>query len=172
MDPVDVEELLPADAEADIDALFDASNEAIEDVSTEDDLEVVQSEPDPIGRDWSYDFNAGSFVNVGHSPLTVRGDAALAVWIEKCLRTHRGASVVHLPEYGLIKPLGDYLGGDPYDTFEMKTDIEEAITFHPHVTKLEDIRIDISDVGAEISFRVILADGGEVPFDSELTVEA
>lgn len=172
MDPVDVEELLPADAEADIDALFDASNEAIEDVSTEDDLEVIQPEPDPIGRTWAYDFNAGEFVNVGHSPLAVRGDAALAVWIEKCLRTHRGASVVHLPEYGMTRPLNDYLGGDPDDTFEMKADIEDAITFHPHVTKLEDIIIDISDDRAEISFRVILADGGEIPFDSELTVEA
>ena len=56
----------------------------------------------------------------------------------------------------------------------MKSDIEDAIAFHPHVTKLEDILISFSDdrTSAEISFRVILADGGEIPFDSELTVEA
>jgi len=170
MDPVEIEELLPADATADIDALFEASNEAIEDFSTEDDLEVVETEPGPIGRTWAFNFAAGSFENFGHSPIAVRGDAALAVWIEKCLRTHRGASVVHLPDYGLTRSLGEYLGGDPSDIFEIKADIEEAVAFHPHVDRLEDMRVDLGDDAVEISFRVILAGGGDIPFDSVLGV--
>ena len=173
----DIDELFPADESADADAFFAAATEAIEDEATEADLQIVDPEPPPIGRTWAYDFYSQSFLKSGKSPVTLRGDAALAGWIEKCLHSVRGASVVHSPEYGLIKPLTDYIGDDPGDTVELETDIEEALLFHPSISSIEDMTIELGetlDGGAavEIRFRVQVGGGTEIDFDTRLDVEA
>lgn len=176
-DPVEIDELFPEEEELDAEDILDVSTAEIEEADADDDIEVVEAEPPPIGRAWLFDFAKGSFVMDGHSPATVRGDAALYAWIEKCLRTHQGASVVHPPEFGLTQPLGDYIGGDPDEITSLETDIEEALLFHPTITAVEDIYIEEGttpdgDAAVAVSFVVVKGDGAEVPVTLELDPEA
>lgn len=169
----DFDELLPSDDEQDIDALLAASTDAIEDEQAPGDLEISEDEPDPIGRTWAFDFYTGEFMKSGHGPVTLRGDAALCGWIEKCIRTHRGASVVHPPEYGLEHPLGDYLGGPAESMAELETDLVDAVLYHPAITAVEDISLDVGetvegDAAVEVSFTIVQGDGAEIPFEAEL----
>lgn len=140
-EPVEIDELFPDDDEPDASAILDESTAEIEELDADDDIEVVEGDTPPIGRAWLFDFTKGSFVMDGRSPATVRGDAALLAWVEKCLRTAQGDSVVHPPEFGLTQPIGDYIGGDPDELTSIETDIEEALLFHPDISAVENIVI-------------------------------
>lgn len=176
-EPTEIDELFPEEPEPDAEDILDASTAEIEEIDADDDVEVVEADTPPIGRDWLFDFQQGGFVMDGRSPETVRGDSALLAWTEKCLRTHQGSSVVQPPEYGLNQPLGDYIGGDPDDLTALYSDIEEALTFHPAITAVEEIEIEQGetvdgDAAVSVSFIIVRGDGGEVPFTLELEPEA
>ena len=176
-EPVEIEELFPDEEEVDDQSILEASNYEIEEFDAEDDVEVVESDPPPIGRAWLFDFARGSFVMDGRSPKTVRGDTALLAWVEKCMRTHRGDSVVHPADFGLNESLGDYIGGDPDELTGLTSDIEEALLFHPLISAVEDIEILEGetlegDIAAEVSFVIVKGDGAEIPVTLELEPEA
>lgn len=180
-EPVEIEddELFPDDEEPDVDEILDASDAAIEDLDADDDIELAVADLPPLGRTWLFDFQEGEFVAEGRSPKTIRGDAAIQAWVEKCLRTAQGDSLVHPPEYGLAQPLGDYLGtvSDEDDLAGLESDIEEAVSYHPHIQTIEGFEVRFGDTvegdaAVNISFEVILVDGSEVPFEAELEVEA
>ena len=175
----EVDELFPGDSEPDIQDLLDASTAEIEELDADNDIEIVESDPAPIGKAWAFDFTQQRFVMDGNSPAAVRGDAAIIQWVEKCLRTQQGSSVVHPPEFGLVQPLSDYLGTvvDEDDLSSLASDIQEALVFHPAISAVEDIQIELGetldiDGAIEVSFLVILGDGTEVPFEAELEPEA
>lgn len=176
---IDEDELFPDDEEPDADEILDASDAAIEDLDADDDIEIAVAELPPLGRSWLFDFQQDQFVAEGRSPKPVRGDTAIQSWVEKCLRTAQGDSIVHPPEYGLAQPLDDYLGvaTDEDDLAGLESDIEEAVSLHPYIQTIEGFEIKFGDTvdgdaSVNISFEVILADGSEVPFDTELEVEA
>jgi hypothetical protein len=179
-EPIEIEELFPGEGELDAQALLDASTEELEEIESlegDEEVEVVEADLPPIGRGWAFDFDEGHFVMEGRSPSTVRGEASITVWIEKCLRTHQGSSVAQPPEFGLGQSVTDFLGGNPDDVTALESDIEEALTFHPAISAVENIVIDDGltpqgDAAVAISFDVILADGTAIPFEAELDPEA
>lgn len=178
-EPVEIDELFPEEQEPSADDILAASTAAIEALDDDAEIEITTEDPPPIGRNWVYDFAEGSFIAEGRSPKTERGDAALVSWIEKCLRTQQGSSIVNPPDYGLAQPLGDYLGitAEEDDLTGLESDIAEALSLHPHIQGIEGFEIFFGetvdgDASVDISFRVILGDGSEIPFDAELEVEA
>ena len=176
-DTFEIDDLFPEEEAPDAEDILDASTGEIEELEADDDIEIVEADPPPIGRAWLFDFQSGGFVMDGRSPATVRGDAALLAWVEKCLRTHQGSSVVQPSDFGLNQPLTDYLGGDPDEMTAIYSDIEEALTFHPDITTVENIEVEQGttpdgDAALSISFVVVRGDGGEIPFTLELEPEA
>jgi hypothetical protein len=176
-DAVETDDLFPDEEEVDVDDLLALSDDAIENIDADEDIEIVDAEPLPLGRSWAYDFQAGEFVRDGKAPATLRGDGNLIGWIEKCLRTAQGSAVALPPEFGLARPLGDYIGGDPDEAVQLETDIVDALTFHPNIQAVEDVEIEIveSDLGEDtavaVSFLIVQGDGSEIEFDGELEVE-
>lgn len=178
-EPVEIDELFPEEQEPTADEILAASTAAIEALDADEDIELTVEGLPPVGRAWLYDFAEGSFVAEGRSPKTVRGDDAILAWVEKCLRTQQGSSIVNPPEYGLAQPISDYLGinAEEDDLAGLESDIAEALSLHPHIQTIEGFEIHFGnttdgDQAVDISFRVILEDGSEVPFDAELEVEA
>lgn len=178
-DATEIDELFPDEQELSADDILAASTAAIEDLDADEDIEIAPVELPPIGRNWAFDFQEGKFIAEGRSPKTVRGDAAIQAWAEKCLRTQQGSAAALPPEYGLAQSLSDYLStqADEDDLATLESDIEEALTFHPQIQTIEDFGVQFGtspegEVAAAISFTIILGDGSEIPFDAELEVEA
>jgi hypothetical protein len=180
-DPPEVQELFPDDEEQTPEEELFAVEEAL-DAQTLDldaDLAVtLEPPPQPIGRAWAYDFDAGQHILSGHGPLTVHGDQTLMVWIEKCIRTQAGAHPIHPPGYGLAKPLNDYLGEhtDANSLVDLEQDISDALTFHPAITRIEDFEVTLGpdrqgedNAAAQISFSVQRDDGTDLQFDMTTT---
>jgi hypothetical protein len=171
----DIEELFPPDPDAELtpDEELDISENALDNLDSEDDVEVIIPEKAPLGRAWAYNFQEETMM-VGHSAPAIRGNANLIHWIEKCLRTEAGSSVVHPPGYGLEKSLGDYLALGLSSTGDLSRAIVEAVTFHPSIQRVEDIEVVSgttlgNDAAVSISFRVVLGDGSDLEFDTEIS---
>lgn len=178
-DATEIDELFPDEEELDADDILAASTAAIEDIDAGEDIEIAPADLPPVGRNWAFDFVEGRFVSEGKSPKTIRGDAAIEAWVEKCLRTQQGSSVVQPPEYGLAQSLTDYLGldADEDDFAALETDIQEALTLHPQIEAVENFEVQVGesvegDLAVAISFRVVLGDDTDIPFEAELEVEA
>lgn len=129
---------------------------------------VVEEEPPPIGRSWSFDFTTGRFrsgVN-GRAPLATNGTTTLIVWAEKCLRTVSGAHPIHPPGYGVrdrTSLLGQTVSGAPVAELEQR--IREALTFHPRIVDIEDFEFDYDplDEWVNVTFSMVLDDDTVVP---------
>jgi hypothetical protein len=123
----------------------------------------------PVGRSWAFDHKGDGFIKSpgALSPLPTSDQETLRNWIEKCLRTARGAHPIHPPGYGLVQTSNDLigvpLGQVPSDLFGR---IEDALTFHPRISGCEDFQVDFDpdDEAIFIDFVVRLDD------DSELSV--
>lgn len=127
------------------------------------DLVVAADEPPPLGRAWAFGWQDKRFLTAGSwSPLQTRGYDTLGGWIEKCLRTARGAHPVHPPGYGMPGGGPDLIGGPvgvvPADLEER---IRDALTYHPRITDITnfDYDFDPNDDHLAVSFIVEL-DGG------------
>jgi len=138
---------------------------------TPSDVDFVISPDDtsgqPIGRSWAFDFRAGGFVKApgALSPLQTSDLGTLATWIEKCLRTARGAHPVHPPGYGVQMGTTDLIGGPvgqiPPDLYAR---VEDALTFHPRISACENFSgsFDPDDDRVFIDFVVVLDDDAEL----------
>ena len=158
----DIEELAPASAEEDIDALFDSVATGIEDDG--EGGEAIESATPPPARAWAFDFNTGRFIMEGRSPATVRGDTALCNWAWKCISTPKGSSVVQHPDYGLEQALGDY-----DDVWDLENDVSEALSFHPSILGITEFDVASDEVdpeAVEITFKMQLTGGREVYFEA------
>ena len=154
-----VERFLP---DLDSPLVEEADDEAIDDRWQDaDDLVVAAEPPPPVGRTWAYDYVAGRMLSRGRGPVEVRGIATIKQWVEKCLRTDRGAHAIHPDEYGVedpFEPVGFALdSADMADYFDR---VHDALTFHPRIVDVRDFELD-SDSDEEIlevRFTIVLDD--------------
>lgn len=130
------------------------------------DLVVAEVPPSPIGRGWAYDFQRRRFIPspTGHGPLTTHGDATLRVWVEKALRTARGAHSIYSDDFGIDLP-GDDFGGPveewPIDTFEQR--VRDALVVNDNITDVTDFAasVDPNSEAVAVDFTIVKV-GGEV----------
>jgi hypothetical protein len=165
--PASPDPVNPDDALADLEADFQAS-------TTPPEVAVIEEEPPPVGRSWSFDFPRQQFLlgHGGHSPLETNGIGTLVQWAEKCLRTARGAHPIHPPGYGLQNPhalLGGVIDGAP--VAELEAQIREALTFHPRIADIDDFDYDFdpTDEWVSITFTMVLDDDTRLPANTTLT---
>jgi hypothetical protein len=157
----------PLDALADLESSFDAQAQP-------SDLLVIEEAPPPIGRSWAFDFSRGVVLQIGGGALETHGDATLIVWMEKCLRTARGAHPIHPPGYGLLRPselIGQTLAGAP--VAELEERITSALTFHPRISDLEDFDFELDEVNETVSifFTVVRDDSSRLPVETVLPLQ-
>lgn len=127
------------------------------------DLIVTDTPPPPLGRSWAFDFTINRFVvNTSGGISETRGLATLRTWIEKCMRTDRGAHPIHSDDYGMVRPF-DMIGMQLADI--SKTDLEQrirdALTMHPSILDIDDFDMTYNTDGDDalfVSFTVLLAD--------------
>lgn len=154
---------LPVEAADDFDALQAALG-----VPSDLDLIVAADESQPVGRTWAMDWIARQFIGTetADGPVMLRGDLALEAWVEKCLRTARGAHPVHPPGYGLaalsLGLIGGPVGVVPPD---LESKIEDALQFHPNIDGIADFNYDYDpdDPSLQVSFTILLANGDQQP---------
>lgn len=145
-------ELIPPDDELSADERLDAALSGFTPEADPDELR-------PFGRGWAFDFEKGEFVAHGSSPARVTGIAQLEMWIEKTLRTARGAHVIYPDDHGMESPWEAY-GQVPTAGLlgRLADHIRVALTAHDRISSVEDFRFD-RDPGSPllmVSFRVIV----------------
>lgn len=107
------------------------------------DLVVAVDAPAPVGRSWAFSWPDRRFLAAGaRSPLATRGNQTLGGWIEKALRTGRGAHPIHPPGYGL--PGGASLIGGPVGAVpaDLEERVRDTLTFHPRISDVRDFLYD------------------------------
>lgn len=170
-EPIDdvVEQIVPVD---------DAPPSDAEEAAEFDDDELLDAEPlvveeedrPPIGKSWAFDFVTNRFLpKPSGGPSETRGALTLRYWVEKCLRTDRGAFPIHDVEYGL-DGLDDMIGA-PADSEEMDSlgeRVREALLYHPRISDVVGFQV-FSDPDQEVvyvSFRVVTDEDEELEFDN------
>jgi Protein of unknown function (DUF2634) len=159
-----VEQLLPEDDEPLAeDELLDDLDQSIEDFPDQDDLVVTTPEAPPLGRSWAFDYGARKFISgpQGHGPVATYGLETLRQWIEKCMRTDRGAHPIHSDEYGvegLASGMGEPVATFPTGDYEQR--LHDALLFHPRIADVRSFDWDLEDddEGVFVSFEVVLDD--------------
>lgn len=123
--------------------------------------------PEPIGRSWLFDFEAGRFVRAGSSPLPAHGLAALEQWVLMAAHAARYAHSVFTDEFGMEHPDG---GIGELGTAAMISDYEqrlrEAILVHDRITALQDFRASYNPIEGVLSiayFEVVTDEEDVVP---------
>lgn len=157
-------ELLPSDGDLTPDEELQAALGQLD--ITDDDEE--DAEPLPFGRGWGFDFETGQMARHGIAPVVTHDLETLRIWIEKTLRTARGAHPIYSLDYGVDDP---YMGiGSPFsaEAVGLLTDsISDALLTHDRIEEVVDIQFTggpDSDV-LFISFSVIV-DDEELTFDN------
>lgn len=131
------------------------------------DLIVTDASPPPLGRSWAYDFVAQQFVTSPAGGVAdTHGLATLRVWIEKCLRTERGAHPIHSDDYGMVRPF-DMIGMQLTDISkqDLEQRISDALTMHPSILSIDKFQMSYSTDGDDalyVSYIVTLADGQSI----------
>jgi hypothetical protein len=160
--PVQEQPLAPDDA-------FLRYEESLDRRPDSTDLVVTQEPPPPLGRSWAYDFDLHQFVRSPgqHGPLETHGISTLETWVEKCLRTARGAYPIYSDDFGIELP-ADLFGGNvasfPTDLFRDR--VTDALTKHPRIVRVSDFAFAIDETEEYIaaSFTVHTGDGDALRF--------
>lgn len=165
-----VEQLLPIDdvplePEEELELLDDE----LESFPDADDIVVTEEEPPPIGRSWAFDFQHNRFERGvrAQGPLETHGQTTLRYWVEKCLRTARGAHPIHPEDYGMNDPTGNF--GLPLAEAKganLEGDIRDALTFHPNIVDVTDFysASNPDEDYLAVSFTVVLDDETALQF--------
>lgn len=133
-------------------------------------IEDAGADEVPLGKTWWFDFDQRRFVSGGgRGPLAVRGIAGLRIWVEKTLRTARGAHPIYSGDYGLDDPW-DIIGSPlaAISVGDLESRIRDALTYHPRIVDVSDF-VATKDEDQEalfLSFRVILDDETLLAFRS------
>lgn len=136
------------------------------------DVVVTEQPVPPPGRSWAFDFREGGFKpGMRASNLAIRGVDTLKAWVEKCLRTDRGAYPIHSDDYGMQRPFD--LIGEPVSTattVDLEHRISDALTFHPLIVAVADFQMesDPDDEAVFVSFAVVLSDDSSIPLELQL----
>jgi hypothetical protein len=156
--------LFPATPETDVDDDIAAAEELppFDDESLED-LVVEEPELSPVGKSWAFDFPSGQFFYASaQGPTTTWGAITLRYWIEKCLRTPRGALPIHDPGYG-VEGLNQIIGHRSGEALaDLEPSITSALLFHPRISEVIDFVADFdpAEEYVEVSFTVITDEEG------------
>lgn len=152
-----------ADQLAGIDASLETFPSAV-------DLVVTVRPPAPLGRSWSFSWPRRTFLRGNAAtPMPTRETQTLYEWVEKCLRTARGAHPIHPPGYGMpgdpTDAVGQRVGWVPPDLYER---VKSAMKFHPRIVDVVDFRygFDPDDDYLMVQFTLELDDGSELPVDN------
>jgi Protein of unknown function (DUF2634) len=175
--PEALEELQPVDPDVVTPEEALAASEA--GVLAEDEATVIIEEaPPPLGQAIAMDFESHSIIADGHGPKLVRRQLALRQWIEKCLRTHRGAHPIHPEGYGMNEAINDLLGQSAgvVSLGEVEEEIREALLFHPSISDVTNFQVAIAnpdevtgDATGELSFLVVQNDGSVLPLTTSVS---
>ena len=160
----DPDELLPVTPETDVDEDITAAEDLPPfDDTTLEDLVVDEPEPEPVGKSWAFDFITGQFFYAAaQGPMTTWAGITLRYWIEKCLRTPRGALPIHDPGYG-VEGLSRMVGrGDEEMLADLEPRVRDALLFHPRISEVTDFvaEYDPDEEYVEVSFTVITDEEG------------
>lgn len=156
---------LPEDSfpeDLDPSSTLEVLDERLRDPSTAPpDLIVTEDQAAPLGRSWAFDFASKRFVQRSAGVAQTRGLGTLRQWIEKCLRTDRGAHPIHPDDYGMERPfdlIGQSLASASADDLQAR--IEDALVFHPQIVAVQDLTLDYDpdDYVLQVSFTVVLTD--------------
>lgn len=175
-EPVSVSSFLPAeDVQASVEDQLAVIEEDLAAISAQPDefdllVQGPDDDPPPIGKGWAFDhalrrFRRGSS---GSSPLPTFGDQTLKEWIDKTMRTARGAHPIHPDDYGMEQPfrlIGGPLHGAAISDYE--DDLRRALTFHPRISDVRNFSVQSDpDVTAlYMTFDVVLDDDTALSFD-------
>jgi hypothetical protein len=125
------------------------------------DLAITTDTTQSPGRSWSFDFVAERFVVRASGVAQTRGLGTLRQWIEKSLRTDRGAHPIHSDDYGMVRPF-DMIGMPlvAISRDSLKQRIEDALVVHPLIAGVQDFAMDYDplDTVLNASFTVVLTD--------------
>lgn len=153
-------------------AALDVLDERLVDPTTPaPDLIVTDAAVDPLGRSWAFDFVANRFVSRASGVAQTHGLATLKQWIEKTLRTARGAHPIHSDDYGMERPF-DMIGMplSMISSQDIEQRVLDAILLHPLITGLSDFQMDYDplDTILNVSFTVLLEDDVILPMNLTL----
>lgn len=138
-----------------------------------DEIIIGVDEPPPPGRSWAYQWTGEErgFLRSIHNgrPLETRGDSTLVYWIDKTLRTAKGAHSIYSTDYGMNDPFR-LIGITPtgHEVAEYQSDVHEALTLHPRIEDVIDFDVqqDPDSEVLEISFVVVKDDGSYITVSS------
>jgi hypothetical protein len=104
---------------------------------------------------------ANRFVVRSSGIAQTRGLETLRQWIEKALRTERGAHPIHSDDYGMVRPfdmIGMPLAAISSESLQQR--IEDALIVHPLIAGVQDFLMDYDpmDTVLNTSFSVVLTD--------------
>lgn len=133
------------------------------------DTQELPDTPEPIGKEFLFDFKKSEFVTRNGSLVPVYGIDSLKVWIEKTLRTEQFRFAIYEgTEYGV--QLENLIGSNYPREFieaEIKREVTEALTQHPHINAIENWRFERDGKLMRIWFTVITP---ETTFDQEVMI--
>jgi len=162
-----------ADPEADFEGLLTVFDPAAQDIR------VVDS--GKVGKSWAFDFLRSRFIPRRSGPLRTNGLTSLRYWIEKCLRSERGAAAVWPDEYGTVGT-SDFYGQVWRTEYSVLLEerVAEALSFHPRISRIENftVKYDRGSTIVQVSFHVVLAeeadrtapDPGSIFFETQFEV--
>jgi hypothetical protein len=142
---------------------FDELQRALEASPNQIDAIVAADPPKPVGRSWAFDWHTRRFVKPtgAQGPKPTFGRETLTQWIEKAMRTARGAHAVHPLTYGMREPQGGLYGRS---VGEVPPDLEQiiidALTFHWAISDVTDFAFgyDPDEEWLSCAFTVQLSD--------------
>jgi phage baseplate assembly protein W len=133
-------------------------------------VELVRAPPPPLGRTPAYDFVEKAFVpSVSGGALMLYGEATLRQWVEKCLRTIRGASPAVDPDFGVERRPEDLIDGgaiDPAEHAAAEADWTTALLRHPRINRVEGWAVDVQDEGEVVEVTARITAEGLGPEDT------
>lgn len=135
------------------------------------DLIVTDDALPPYGRGWAFDFSINRLVvQSGGGVSQTYGLQTLRTWVEKCLRTDRGAHPIYSDEFGMVRPF-DMIGQQLTDVSseDLQERITDALTKHPSIVDVQGFSMTYSTDGDDllsVSFVAVLADQQALVVDS------
>lgn len=116
--------------------------------------EVEEEESEHGGQVMKIDFETGDIVLEDGRPVLIDGAEAYLQWIEKILRTKRGAYEIEY-EYGNdIKRIMFAGNPKPFTKAEICRDIEETLLQHEATEDVDDFEFENEGINAVLSFTI------------------
>lgn len=136
---------------------------------------VINPRRPPIGRGFAFDPNLKGFL-LGpqeQGVLQTQGLDTLKTWVVKCMHTKRGVHPIYSKGFGMQDPFS-LIGGPLSEAAvgEYEGMLQEALTFHPRIVRIDDYMAEEIDggEGIQVAFTVVLDDGSQIDVQDVLPV--